>query len=93
MCILFIMYVASQNPKSLLVLCKNELVMFDISEVGNTCVRYHAPFVLDLHKSLVTSMEYVSECPKELTEFLLSNQSKQLTDLEVHTIASYYSQI
>lgn len=78
------MYVASQNPKSLLALCKNELVMFDISEMGSSCVRHNAPFVLDLHKSLVTSMDYVNECPMELTEFLLSNQSKQLTDLEVH---------
>ena len=76
-------YVVPQNPKSLLTLCKNELVMFDISEVGNP--QYHVPFALDLHKSLVTSMEYVNECPKKLTGFLLSNQSKQLTKVYVTT--------
>ena len=50
--------------------------MFDISEVGNP--QYNVPFVLDLHKSPVTSVEYVNECPDNLTSSLYSVQSKQL---------------
>ena len=51
-------------------------MVFDISEVGNP--QYNIPFVLDLHKPAVTSMEYVNECPDNLTSSLYSVQSKQL---------------
>ena len=50
--------------------------MFDISAVGNP--HYNIPFVLDLHKPAVTSVEYVDECPDNLTSSLYSVQSKQL---------------
>ena len=66
---------APQKPKSLLVLCEEGLVVFDISEVNNP--QYNVPFVLDLHKPPVTSMEYVNECPDNLTSSLISVQSKQ----------------
>ena len=49
--------------------------MFDISQVGNP--QCNVPFVLDLHKPVVTSMEYVNECPDNLTSSLISVQSKQ----------------
>ena len=84
MCILIIrcwkrFYFATdpQNPHSLLVLCKEGLVVFDISQVGNP--QCNVPFVLDLHKSPVTSMEYVNECPDNLAKSLSSAvHSKQL---------------
>ena len=69
-------YTAVQKPKSLLVLCEEGLVVFDISEVGNP--QYNVSFVLDLHKPAVTSVEYVNECPDNLTSSLYSVQSKQL---------------
>ncbi|XP_065908017.1 uncharacterized protein [Dysidea avara] len=67
---------AAQHPKSLLVLCEDGLVVFDISEHG--CPHYNVPFVLDLHKPAVTSLEYLDECPDNLTSSLCSVQSKQL---------------
>ena len=51
-------------------------MVFDISEVGNP--QYNVPFVLDLHKPAVTSVEYMNECPDNLTSSLYSVQSKQL---------------
>ena len=60
----------------MLVLCEEGLVAFDISEVGNP--QYNIPFVLDLHKPAVTSVEYMNECPDNLTSSLYSVQSKQL---------------
>ena len=72
----FVIVTAPQKPKSLLVLCEEGLVVFDISEVNNP--QYNVPFVLDLHKPAVTSMEYVNECPDNLTSSLYSVQSKQL---------------
>ena len=51
-------------------------MVFDISEVGNP--QYNIPFVLDLHKPPVTSVEYVCECPDNLSSSLCSVQSKQL---------------
>ena len=71
----FVIVTAAQKPKSLLILCEEGLVVFDISEVGNP--RYNIPFVLDLHKPAVTSMEYVNECPDNLISSLYSIQSKQ----------------
>ena len=72
----FLFPVAAQHPKSLLVLCEDGLVVFDISEHG--CPHYNVPFVLDLHKPAVTSLEYLDECPDNLTSSLCSVQSKQL---------------
>ena len=63
--------------------------MFDISEVGNP--QYNVPFVLDLHKSPVTSVEYVNECPDNLTSSLYSVQSKQLVKQSTFKVCSYVS--
>ena len=73
---MLLVYVARQKPKSVLVLCEEDLVVFDISTVDNSHCKI--PFVLDLHKPTVTSMEYVNECPESVISSLNSVQSKQL---------------
>ena len=72
----YVIDVARQKPKSVLVLCEEELVVFDISTVDN--LHCKIPFVLDLHKPAVTSMEYVNECPDSVISSLYSVRSKQL---------------
>ena len=67
-----------QKPKSLLILCEKELMVFDISEVEKYNPQYNVPFVLDLHKPAVTSMEYVNECPDNLISSLHSCKSRKL---------------
>ena len=84
---IYVHVTAIQKPKSLLVLCEEGLVVFDISEVGNP--QYNVPFVLDLHKSPVTSVEYVNECPDNLTSSLYSVQSKQLVKQSTFKVCMY----
>jgi len=83
-CYFVFVLVAVQHPKSLLVLCEDGLVVFDISEFGSP--RYNVPFVLDLHKPAVTSLEYLDECPDNLTSSLYSVQSKQLVKDDVFKV-------
>ena len=56
-------------------LCEGGLSVFDISEFSSPL--FDVPFVLDLHKPAVTSVEYLDECPDNLTSSLYSVQSKQ----------------
>ena len=44
--------------------------MFDIGQFGSPL--FDVPFVLDLHKPAVTSLEYLDECPDNLTSFFQS---------------------
>ncbi|XP_065907134.1 syntaxin-binding protein 5-like isoform X2 [Dysidea avara] len=66
---------AVQDPKLLVVLCQDGLNVFDIGEFGSPL--FDVPFVLDLHKPAVTSLEYLDECPDNVTSSLYSVQSKQ----------------
>ncbi|XP_065316011.1 syntaxin-binding protein 5-like isoform X4 [Gordionus sp. m RMFG-2023] len=68
-------YAMESEPTSIAVLFPNDLVIIDLSTQGYPC--FENPFALDLHESLITLVQYYSDCPDQLVPLLYSVGMRQ----------------